>query len=136
MVGGRIDVDLAAEIWAAALKVRWDGVDVWFHGDLSEGNLLLKDGQLAAVIDFGTCGVGDPAFDLAMAWTLLTEPGRQAFRDRLNVDDASWARGRGWALWKTLVQYAGAIEDADDDDAAESLRVLNEIFVEYSNRMQ
>jgi hypothetical protein len=71
-----------------------------------------------------------------MAWTLLTEPGRQAFGDRLNVDDASWARGRGWALWKTLVQYAGAIEDADDDAAAESLRVLNEIFAEYPNRME
>ena len=65
---------------------RWDGVDRWFHGDVAAGNLLLDDGQLSAVIDFGTCGVGDPACDLAVAWTLLTAEGRQAFRDRLSVD--------------------------------------------------
>jgi aminoglycoside phosphotransferase (APT) family kinase protein len=133
---GHIDVDLAAEIWSATLAARWDGVDVWFHGDLSEGNLLLKDGQLAAVIDFGTCGVGDPACDLAIAWTLLTKFGRRAFRDRLGVDDAAWARGRGWALWKALGQYAGAFEDADSDDAAEALRVLNEIFAEYPSSLE
>ncbi len=131
---GHIDVDLAAEIWSAALDARWDRVDVWFHGDIAEGNLLLKDGHLAAVIDFGTCGVGDPACDLAVAWTLLTEPGRQGFRDRLGVDDATWARGRGWALWKTLSQHAGAIED--DDDPSESLRVLDEIFAEYAGSRQ
>ena len=77
-------------------------MDRWFHGDVAAGNLLLDDGQLAAVIDFGTCGVGDPACDLAVAWTLLTADGRQAFRERLSVDEATWARGRGWALWKTL----------------------------------
>ena len=54
-----------------ALDARWDGVDRWFHGDMAEGNLLLVDGRLSAVIDFGTCGVGDPACDLAVAWTLL-----------------------------------------------------------------
>ena len=134
VLAGHVDVHLAAEIWSAALGASWDGVDVWFHGDLSEGNLLLKNGRLAAVIDFGTCGVGDPACDLAIAWTLLTEPGRRALRHRLDVDDASWARGRGWALWKTLSWLAGGIEDADDDQTAASLRVLNEIFTEYSTR--
>jgi aminoglycoside phosphotransferase (APT) family kinase protein len=133
---GNLDVDLAAEIWSAALAACWDGVDVWFHGDLAQGNLLLKDGQLAAVIDFGTCGVGDPACDLAIAWTLLTTPGRRAFRDRLGVDEATWARGRGWALWKTLAQYTGAIEDSDSDDAAQALRVLNEIFAEYAESLE
>jgi aminoglycoside phosphotransferase (APT) family kinase protein len=133
---GHIDVDLAAEIWGSALATRWDGVDVWFHGDLAEGNLLLKDGQLAAVIDFGTCGVGDPACDLAIAWTLLTKAGRRAFRDRLAVDDATWARGRGWALWKTLSQYAGALEEAAPDDATKALRVLNEIFAEHQRSLK
>jgi aminoglycoside phosphotransferase (APT) family kinase protein len=135
-LAGHIDVDLATEIWSAALSARWDGVDVWFHGDLAEGNLLLKNGGLAAVIDFGTCGVGDPACDLAIAWTLLTEPGRRVFRDRLAVDDASWARGRGWALWKTLSQLAAAITDSDADQASESRRVLDEIAAEYSTRMR
>lgn len=127
---GHLDVGMAAEVWDAALAADWDGVDVWFHGDLAAGNLLLTSGELAAVIDFGTCGVGDPACDLAIAWTLLNEPGRQVFRDRLGVDDATWSRGRGWALWKTLAEYAGGVEDADEDEAAQPLRVLHEIFDE------
>lgn len=128
---GTLDVALAAEIWTTALSSQWDGVDVWFHGDLAEGNLLVDDGRLAAVIDFGTCGVGDPSCDLAIAWTMLDDPGRHAFRDRLGIADATWARGRGWALWKSLSRYAGALED-DVDDAAEARRVLDEIFAEYT----
>ncbi len=80
--------------------------------------------------------IGDPACDLAIAWTLLTEPGRQTFRDRLNVDDASWARGRGWALWKTLSGLASAIADADDEEAAPLMRVLGELFDEHSHQTQ
>jgi aminoglycoside phosphotransferase (APT) family kinase protein len=124
---GHIDVDLARELWETALDSHWDGVDRWFHGDMAPGNLLLDDGKLAAVIDFGTCGVGDPSCDLAIAWTLLTDGGRQAFRDRLSVDDATWARGRGWALWKTLVTYARTVGRADAE-ATEVRRVLAEIF--------
>jgi aminoglycoside phosphotransferase (APT) family kinase protein len=131
-LAGHVDVDLAAEIWSEALAAPWDGADVWFHGDLAEGNLLLKDGRLSAVIDFGTCGVGDPSCDLAIAWTLLTEPGRRAFRDRLRIDDASWARGRGWALWKTLSGLAGAIANADEEEAASLMRVLSELFADCS----
>ncbi|MFD0746417.1 phosphotransferase [Phytohabitans flavus] len=73
----------------------------------SRGNLLLKDGQLAAVIDFGTCGVGDPACDLAIAWTLVTADGRQAFRKRLSVDEATWARSSGLATWPVLARRFG-----------------------------
>ncbi|MBF9132072.1 aminoglycoside phosphotransferase family protein [Plantactinospora sp. S1510] len=128
---GRIDVDLAREIWQNALDARWDGVESWFHGDVAKGNLLLDDGKLAAVIDFGTCGVGDPACDLAIAWTLLTADGRQALRERLSVDEATWARGRGWALWKTLVTCASTLGNADEE-AASALRVLGGIFAEYA----
>lgn len=130
-LNGRIDVDLAREIWNATLDAHWDGVERWFHGDIAEGNLLVNDGELSAVIDFGTCGVGDPACDSAVAWTLLTAEGRQAFRKRLRVDGAMWARGRGWALWKALVTYASAL-DHDDEEAAAALRVLQEIFTDYS----
>jgi aminoglycoside phosphotransferase (APT) family kinase protein len=128
VLDGHVDVGMAREIWASALDARWGGVESWFHGDVVEGNLLLNDGQLAAVIDFGTCGVGDPACDLAIAWTLLTGEGRQAFRERLSVDDAAWARGRGWALWKTL---ATTVDD-DDGEAAAARRTLGEIFSEYA----
>lgn len=96
----RLPVDIIHDIWQSALDAIWDGHAVGFHGDVASGNLLLRDGRLASVIDFGTCGVGDPACDLAIAWTVLTGPSREAFRERMAVDDATWARGRGWALWK------------------------------------
>lgn len=120
---GHVDSAMARRTWARALESTWDGVDVWFHGDLAQGNLLLADGQLSAVIDFGTCGVGDPACDMAGAWALLTAEGREVFRERLTVDDATWARGRGWALWKTLVSCANSL-DEDDADAVDARRVL------------
>lgn len=128
---GHVDVDLAREIWANALDATWDGAERWFHGDIAQGNLLLRDGELAAVIDFGTCGVGDPACDLAIAWTLLSADGRQAFRERLSTDDATWARGRGWALWKTLVTCSYTLGDADEP-AVNARRALREIFSEYA----
>lgn len=129
-LAGDVDVALAQEIWKTSLDASWDGVPRWFHGDMARGNLLLDDEQLAAVIDFGTCRVGDPACDMAVAWTLLTADARQAFRRRLSVDDATWAHGRGWALWKTLVTCAQTVERTDD--SASARRVLGEIFNEYS----
>lgn len=128
---GHVDVDLAREIWKTALDTRWDGTERWFHGDVAEGNLLLDDGELTAVIDFGTCGVGDPACDMAVAWTLLTADGRRVFRERLSVDEATWTRGRGWALWKTLVSCAQTLGRADRE-ALNARHVLGEIFSEYS----
>ena len=95
---GHIDVELAAAAWEAAVAARWDGVDMWFHGDLAAGNLLLNGERLTGVIDFGTCGVGDPSCDLAIGWTLLEDPGRRLLREQLAIDDSAWARGRGWAL--------------------------------------
>ncbi len=129
---GHVDTELAGEIWQHALDTPWNGARSWFHGDIAQGNLLLDDGELAAVIDFGTCGVGDPACDLAVAWTLLTADGRRAFRQRLSVDDATWARGRGWALWKTLVTCSYTLDDSDDSPA-DALRILGEVFSEYKD---
>jgi aminoglycoside phosphotransferase (APT) family kinase protein len=126
-----VNTGLARQVWNSALGARWDGAERWFHGDVAEGNLLLNDGQLAAVIDFGTCGVGDPACDLAIAWTLLTADGRQTFRERLSVGAAAWARGRGWALWKTLAACASTV-GATNEEAASAQGVLGEIFSDYS----
>lgn len=130
MLDGRIDVAHARAIWVDALDAPWDGTRRWFHGDVARGNLLLDaEGQLAAVIDFGTCGVGDPACDLAVAWTLLTDDGRQAFRDELAVDQATWRRGRGWALWKAVATCSSTREDPDDSaEFAEAEQVLDAIF--------
>jgi len=99
-----IDVGAASAAWEAALEApAWDGPPVWIHGDIQSGNLLAVRGRLSAVIDFGCLGVGDPACDLTVAWTLLSGEARDAFRAALPVNDATWARGRGWALSVGLI---------------------------------
>ena len=98
-LNGKIDTDAATMVWEAALQTPvWDKPPVWIHGDLYSGNMLAIDGQLSAVIDFGGLGVGDPACDLLVAWLLFSAEMRNIFRATLSVDDATWARGRGWAL--------------------------------------
>ena len=124
---GHVPRDAVTEVWESALRATWDGRPVWFHGDMAHGNLLVREGTLAAVIDFGTCGVGDPACDLAIAWTLLSGASRDAFRARIDVDAGTWARGRGWALWKALVTYTYALDDGDAEIAA-AKRVIDEIL--------
>jgi aminoglycoside phosphotransferase (APT) family kinase protein len=98
-----IDAAAATEVWEAALATAWDGAPVWLHGDVTGSNLLVVDGRLGAVIDFGCSAVGDPACDLTIAWTLFAGKSREAFRARLPLDEGTWARGRGWALWKALL---------------------------------
>lgn len=78
---------------------------MWIHGDIAPGNLLVQDGKLSAVIDFGIMGVGDPACDYAMAWTYFTPECRNVFLNGLDEDLI--ARARGWALWKALITYKG-----------------------------
>jgi aminoglycoside phosphotransferase (APT) family kinase protein len=101
---GTLDVDAATSAWDAALQASaWNDAPVWIHGDLQSGNLLVQHGRISAVIDFGCLGVGDPACDLIVAWNLLSEKSRDVFRAALQVDDATWARGRGWALSNGLI---------------------------------
>ncbi|MFZ6992909.1 aminoglycoside phosphotransferase family protein [Curtobacterium sp. RRHDQ66] len=110
------DVDRAAceAVWDTACATTWERPAVWFHGDVAPTNLLVgDDGRLTALIDFGTCGVGDPACDLVLAWTFLDPGARQVFRDAVGLDDATWARGRGWALWKSLIMLAGSAGPGD-----------------------
>ena len=93
------------------------GPPVWFHGDVATGNLLVDaTGRLSAVIDFGTCGVGDPACDLVIAWTLFDGVSRAAFVEGVGQDEGTWARARGWALWKALITLAAP--DAAPRDVA------------------
>jgi aminoglycoside phosphotransferase (APT) family kinase protein len=118
---GRLDGDAALAVWQRALDADQDDADRegrWFHGDVAPGNLLLRDGRLAAVIDLGLAGVGDPACDLAVAWTSCDAGSREELRAGTGADDAMWLRGQGWALWKALI--------ARDDPrhAAPSGRVL------------
>lgn len=124
---GRIDITAATEVWQAALASTWQQAPVWVHGDVSQGNLLLRDGRLGAVIDFGSCGVGDPACDFVMAWTLFDGHSRAAFRQALAVDDATWARARGWALWKALIVARG-LSPTNALDWAQPWRVIGAVL--------
>jgi aminoglycoside phosphotransferase (APT) family kinase protein len=90
--------------WEAAVSAPvWDAPPVWLHGDIHAGNLLIRQGRISAVIDFGGLGIGDPACDLMVGWTLLSAETRRMFRSALAIDDATWARGRGWALSVALI---------------------------------
>lgn len=94
----------ATEVWEAALHATpSSGPPVWIHGDLQGGNLLVQHGRLSAVIDFGCLGVGDPACDLIVAWNFFDAQTREVFRATLQVDDATWARGRGWGLSTAVI---------------------------------
>jgi aminoglycoside phosphotransferase (APT) family kinase protein len=126
---GRIDVDAAATVWDAALATTWRRAPVWFHGDVAIGPLLVRDGRLTAVIDFGTCGVGDPACDLVIAWTFLAGAGRDRFRAERGVDAATWSRGRGWALWKALITLVGHLE-RDSPGAAAPRRDIEQVLAD------
>jgi len=101
---GEIDTVAVTAAWEKDVAApAWTGTPAWIHGDLSVGNLLTKGGRLSAVIDFGGLAVGDPAAELFVAWSLFPADSREAFRAALEADDASWARGRGWALALALV---------------------------------
>jgi aminoglycoside phosphotransferase (APT) family kinase protein len=98
-----IDVAAVTAVWEEALRAQtWSRPRVWIHGDLDRRNLLVARGQLSAVIDFGGLGVGDPACDAMVAWKVFSGESRERFRAELSPDDATWARGRGWALSQAL----------------------------------
>ena len=131
-LGVEIDAVAAATAWEQAIAEPWRGAPVWVHGDVAPGNLLVKDGRLCAVIDFGCCAVGDPACDLAIAWTLLDAGSRVTFRSALPLDDATWARGRGWALWKALITLARSPE-RNGDGARAAGRTLDAVLADHAH---
>lgn len=128
-----IDLDAAMAVWEAAAASRWERAPVWVHGDVALGNLLLRSGRLAAVIDFGCCATGDPACDTVIGWTELTGDARQAFRDGLELDDATWARGRGWALWKAAIVLVRARAE-NSPEADVQRRVIAEVLADHAAR--
>ena len=119
-----IDSAGALAVWDAALASQWDQPAVWIHGDVAASNLLTADGKLNAVIDFGTCGVGDPACDLVIAWTLHSGESRHVLKDLLPADAATWARARGWTLWKALL----VIHNNGDNPAR---RIVEDLICEH-----
>jgi aminoglycoside phosphotransferase (APT) family kinase protein len=124
---GGFDKALTLSIWEEALASEWTWGGVWVHGDIAPRNLLVADGRLSAVIDFGSMGVGDPACDLAIAWSFLDGEGRRAFRAALPLDPPTWARARGWALWKAAILASG-VEPGPADDIARARGVLSAVL--------
>ncbi|MEU8526200.1 MULTISPECIES: aminoglycoside phosphotransferase family protein [Streptomyces] len=132
---GSLDGELAGAAWESVLRLpQWDRPPVWVHGDLLPGNLLTRDGRLSAVIDFGGLGTGDPACDMMAAWTLLTAETRPLFREAAEVDDATWARGRGWALCWGIVtdHYYRVVNPVNPVLAAVARRTFAEALAEYA----
>ncbi len=132
-LGNKIDSDVATAVWNEALATTWHGAPVWVHGDISTGNLLVQEGRLSAVIDFGGLAIGDPACYLAIAWTFFNGESRDAFRAALPLDNATWARGRGWALWKALIIAAETI-DGPAIEKKQCWRTIDEILADHKRK--
>ncbi|MFF2089866.1 aminoglycoside phosphotransferase family protein [Paenibacillus sp. NPDC058174] len=128
-LSGLYDKQLLTEIWELALATTCQSAPVWLHGDIAVGNLLVQNGRLSGVIDFGTMGVGDPASDLVMAWNFFDDRSREIFLTNMNVDQDTVDRARGWALWKALITCAG--NEKDSEASIWGKRVLDTIIEDY-----
>ncbi|GAB2794350.1 aminoglycoside phosphotransferase family protein [Streptomyces chlorus] len=97
-VGSELDVDTLERLWRAALALpEPSGPQVWLHGDLKPTNLLVRDGRLHALIDFGGLSIGHPDAEHATLWDLPPQA-RQAYWDTVNLDTPAWTRARAWAI--------------------------------------
>ena len=130
-LSGQIDVQAATSAWEDALAAQpWNGPKVCLHGDLAPGNLLVEQGRLTAVIDFGELAIGDPACDLMVAWNYLNPSTRMIFRNALDVDNASWRRGRGWALSVALIALPYYLE-SNPAIVAASRRTISHVLSDH-----
>ncbi|SEN50509.1 aminoglycoside phosphotransferase family protein [Paenibacillus sp. OV219] len=127
---GVYSASLLTEIWELALATKYHSAPLWIHGDIAVGNLLVSDGRLSGVIDFGTMGVGDPASDLVMAWNYFDAASRSLFLGSMNLGDDTVDRARGWALWKALITYHW--NDKQSIAAHWGRRAIDRIIEEYT----
>ena len=101
---GVVDTRAALSVWENCLQAsEWEGRPVWTHGDLIPPNILVSRGRICAIIDFGSVGIGDPAIDVIPAWSTFGPDARSSFRESVDVDEATWVRGRGFALQQALL---------------------------------
>lgn len=130
-LGGALDNGAVTAAWETALRApEWEGPPVWIHGDLDARNMLVDKGRLTAVIDFGCLGVGDPACDVMVAWKALSADTRDIFRAALSVDEATWARGRGWALSQALMALSYYTVETNPVLVGEAKRWLTEVLAD------
>ena len=126
-----IDVELVTTAWETALQApEWSGRPVWIHGDLDARNMLVQHGRLSGVLDFATMAVGDPASDIMVAWKMLPAAHRDTFRAALAVDDATWARARGWVLSQALMILSYYTMETNPTLVVESRRWMREVLAD------
>lgn len=99
-----IDSKIALALWDSAMATQWNQSPVWIRGDMASGNILIQDGTLSAVIDFGGMAIGDPASDLVIAYTLFKNKSKVIFQNNMNLDDNTWLRAKAWALRKATFE--------------------------------
>lgn len=122
-----IDANQALKLWNRACETKWNKPPVWIHGDVAIGNILMDDGKLSAVIDFGGAAVGDPACDLVIAWTYFSGKSRQIFMDEMNMDPDTWLRARAWALWKATYELC-QIVDKNSSAAQIQKKIIEDVM--------
>lgn len=127
-----IDTQAALLLWETALNSKWDQHSVWIHGDIASGNILIKDYRVRAIIDFGCIGIGDPACDLVIAWTLLNNESRKIFKEHINLDSVTWLRAKGWALWKATFELC-RIKDKTTHAALTQKNIIKDILIDPKN---
>lgn len=128
-----LDREALAAGWESALHAPvWEGPPVLAHGDLDARNVLVEDGRLTAILDWGSFGAGDPACEVMVAWKLVPGDEREGFRDALGVEDATWDRARGWALSQAVIALGYYTEETNPALVAEARRWLGELGLQAS----
>lgn len=126
-LAGIIDSDKAMDLWIRALNTKWNKAPVWIHGDFAIGNMLMQNGKLSAVIDFGGMSMGDPACDLVIAWTFLNGKSREIFIKEMNLDEDTWVRAKAWALWKATFVLC-ELDNKNSAERVEQRRIIQEVL--------
>lgn len=126
---GLIDCQSALTLWEKAMQTKWQNPPVWIHGDFAAGNILIQDGKLAGVIDFGGMGVGDPACDLVITWTFLKNKAREVFKKNINLDNDTWLRAKAWCLWKATYELCNQI-DKRSPNATRQKQIIHDVLAE------
>lgn len=130
LLEGKIDTITAEELWKRALSTTWQHPPVWVHGDIAQGNLLVQDGRLSAIIDFGQLAIGDPACDLSIAWTFFDKESRAIFLEKLKLDKDTWLRGLAWTLWKYMI-IASGIVGSNSKEGTKCWDIIETVLDEY-----
>jgi aminoglycoside phosphotransferase (APT) family kinase protein len=130
-LAGELDAEPLTAVWDSALAApAWPGLPVWIHGDLDARNLLVTEGRLSAVIDWGGLGIGDPAYDVMVAWKVGSAEARDVFRSALGVDEATWARARGGVVSQAVIALAYYTLETNPVLVREAKRWLEEVLAE------